>query len=118
MFFLCFDTLSFNKTYQCITVRQRTTRYPFLTILVHFFLISLLKYIFFHAALFSCCTLLCSNLFMYFIFVLHSFYILLYFMFHFHTLQCFSFAFCSCCTLCMLQFLPTALCSCCTTLLF
>ena len=43
--------------------------------------------------------------------MLHSFYVLLYFMWHFHALQCFRFAFFSSCSLRMLQLFPATLCS-------
>ena len=101
--FLCFDTLSFSKTYQCITVRQRTGRYPFLTILVHFFRISLLKFIFFHAALFSCCT---------FCVVIFSSCILssCFTLFRYCSISCFTFTRCN---VLVLHSAPVALFACC-----
>ena len=98
-------------------------------ILVHFFRTSLWQFKFLYVTRFSCCTLFMLHFFILFhfhvaiffscfhvelFFVLHSFYELLYFMLHFNTLQCFRFAFFSCCTLRMLQFFLIALCSFCT----
>ena len=71
-------------------------------------------FLFFHVPLFSCSTFfhvafLCSNLF-----VLPSFYVLLYFMLHFHTLQGILFPFFSSFSLRMLQYFPATLGASCT----
>ena len=103
---------------QCITVRQRTARHPFVhysaLILCTFSLfrcgnLYFFMFHFFYVALFSYCTIsmlhfFCVVIFLCwtFFFVFHSFYVLLYSMLHFYTLQCFRVTFFSCCTLSML----------------
>ena len=84
----------FLRDHQCITVRQRMTRHPFVHYNALFFctlsvihcgnLYFLLLHSF-HVAPFPCCTFSWSNIFM-----LHSFYFMDYFML---CLQCFRFRF-------------------------
>ena len=120
----------FLRDHQCITVRQRMTRHPFVHYNALFFCtlsvihcgnLYFLVLHSFHVALFcgvifSCCTSFCVVLFLFdglfhVVLGMFSFSVLLYFILH---LQCFRFAFFSCSTLRMLQVFPVALCSFCT----
>ena len=84
-FFLC------HVLHQCVTVRQRTARYPFVDYSAVYYFCAFFSIFhcsnlyffmlhFFHNASFPCCTFLCSNHFM-----LHFLYVLHYFMLHFFT---------------------------------